>query len=892
MLIQRTFQLLLIFLCLSTFLIAQERITEHITQGSSNSDTYIHKFEDIVYLIRITQCDEIKVSVVNNPLEIQELHSIQIKDAFGSQTQNHLFNEEYFCFATKQGIIAYNFLENIYSVTPYPEDWKFSSMQKMSKHTFFLALKNVEKRNFIRAIYDLNSGVILLQDDNYTAKVFSDYIIEFIVNSDGTTSYFGVSYPSFERDTLLRSVTSRREFVEDEAGLLYFLNEDGNLKSWDRLTKEENIYNSIQLGLDRAYDLALSDERILIGHHLTDNYEFEVFSTLNQSQLATKSIEIIHGFRISSVEIQGELVIAHTRSGGHFYSIVADSLIHLSSYGIDWDEKTYRLSPGRTLLQIDQGNHFRIIDHRDLTQKAFTGSIPQNMAVGSTLIEMDNEYLLLRRHDRGWIHNELIQIDTANMTVELNMAFNETNAGFHYDAELRFLQGDFLVTEEEVYRLRNLTEEELQLPPFEAVYNDDHFLFLQEDESALWLYDSTGLEKVICFEDHTELAGGRYSVDDFSVQGNYLFIAKGLDLFSYELSSGSLAIISDIRGTDFHEHGDWSYFITENSLYRVDQFLSLQRIESSVTSLRDFFSYDEELFFLQENSIYEIKEDGTVEERYSSLFRLSGNKFYSPDSSLFLLNGFNSKIYFDGFKFKEFSGGNLEYVADDFFSFGDSLYLVSDDVMIPSPLPVSEEYIIGAFTVYGLYFLVTKEGHSPYDVLRIYNSDIMYSQAELVWESLESSFVSGLLKIAKFEDNSLFIVGGQVFSIDEAGDIKHHSQLLSFGQSLIMEANTAYFMAYDKMFGHQVYKWSPEDPSSTELLISETESLKIYPNPVSDYVHLHSDKMQEWKLCDLNSRVVKSGTDSIIEVADFPSGTYIINMLIDGQWQAQTLVKF
>lgn len=74
----------------------------------------------------------------------------------------------------------------------------------------------------------------------------------------------------------------------------------------------------------------------------------------------------------------------------------------------------------------------------------------------------------------------------------------------------------------------------------------------------------------------------------------------------------------------------------------------------------------------------------------------------------------------------------------------------------------------------------------------------------------------------------------------------------------------------------------------------KTESIKIYPNPASSQINISTAKATEYKILDISGKLVQEGyvtDDNSIYLSDFQSGIYTIQLLIDGKYESQKIIK-
>lgn len=79
--------------------------------------------------------------------------------------------------------------------------------------------------------------------------------------------------------------------------------------------------------------------------------------------------------------------------------------------------------------------------------------------------------------------------------------------------------------------------------------------------------------------------------------------------------------------------------------------------------------------------------------------------------------------------------------------------------------------------------------------------------------------------------------------------------------------------------------------NTEEFVIEEGESILVYPNPVHDFLNIHSQKDLEYSLFDINGKLIRSEKtkNNRIEFSQLPKGVYIL--ILDNQFSKKIIKK-
>src|SRR6218665_275983 len=69
-------------------------------------------------------------------------------------------------------------------------------------------------------------------------------------------------------------------------------------------------------------------------------------------------------------------------------------------------------------------------------------------------------------------------------------------------------------------------------------------------------------------------------------------------------------------------------------------------------------------------------------------------------------------------------------------------------------------------------------------------------------------------------------------------------------------------------------------------------SFSLAPNPAKDFIQINSTyKNLQYAISDLQGKLVKTGTESTVDISELKAGTYIITLELDGKTVSQQLIK-
>lgn len=893
---------LLIVLFLSPLLsFSQERITEHTGEGTNTAFHNI-EYNDILYLIRVTQCDEVEVYVVDGHGEYTRMHTITIPDAFGQGYNDVRFTNEYMCFASKDGLVAYNFVTNNFTLTALPDPWHYSLFWTVLDYRLQVALRLPDESDSKVAIYDIREReVTLLEDSRTFSSSRGQYFVE-IEYINGLYSYYMYDEELQQRYLLIES-SSKRTFIrwENDTTLVY-LNKEGVLETYNVVEKSFTNYSSIVTDVDKRYTIYVGKEYLIVGSRT----DARIYDLMTKEFIAEKYFDQRDHIGIYNYDCHDNAIVAYLTSGAYIWNLNTDEVEYFGSAQFD-DSTIYPVSENKSLIRIYENSQFfklGIVNHDDLSVDTIDISLHNVRIYNSTFFEKDGYYYLnlIRRYSEGI--NTMVEVDAINLEANV-IDFDETNSGFPYRSKLFKLNNAKVVfSQGSSYPQRLFDFDDKGEAPIDST--DIHWYALEngkvyyhnDEDRILHSYDGTR-EELIVQDEHPLISSRNIRFKHFSDYENVLLLSYD-KLYAYDKSNSTLSTLGDKEVTGLIRYGSWTYYTNENGLIRVDSLLDRRTISSLELDIEDYFVYQDELHVYHDTTLYKITESGFLEEVIKTNYRQWGShRVVSPNSNHLLFSTIGGTLHYDGESLDELDDTffNPSVLTDNIiYNHRDLMYLLNEKEVLPFP-DILKTGSLYYFQAYGVSYIAKSRGLGPHAEVDLYRVNADLTSIEFISSHRGSLGYRGAFNFIEFDNASLLFMSGFVYTFSKDSELKKIPDLINTVTEVIIEDEDVYFLAYDKHLGNQVYRWNQSFASGTTEQVITKQEVTLYPNPNSGILRIlnnSSKKVEHLELINSAGRVLyQQDDDRPVGLENYPSGMYYTKILFDDRsiWTGKVIVE-
>ena len=899
----KNYSLLTVLLLSPLFSFCQERITEHIGEGT-NTAFHNTEYEDILYLIRITQCDEIEVNVVEGLGEYTSIHSVTIPDAFGQGNYDVVFTNEYMCFPSKEGLVAYNFIENTFTTTPLPDPWSYSLFWTVIDYKLQVSVKLPDQSEFKVGIFDIKQkDFTFLDDSRYFLSSRGKHIVE-LEFTNGSYSYYLYDDISGLRDTILKNI-SRRIAIEweDDTNLVY-LNADGVLENFNVEEESFTQHSSITTDITKSYRLYVREEYLIVGYR----GDAKVYDLKTKELIAEKSFEQIDNhFNVVSYDMHGEVVIAFLDTGIYMWNIETDQVEYFQSAHFD-KYKIHSLSENKSLIRINgQTDLFTlgIVDHDDLSVEHIDIELYDIIIYQSTLFEKDGySFLNLNYRYDGGI-NTMIEIDILNRSATVTN-FDETVSGFPYRSNLIKLNNAKVVYTygfdypQRLFDLDNQGKEPVDSTDiFWQIVQDGKIYYYSREDRVLLSYD--GIREELLVQDNYPITSSPYLyLRSFSDYENVLLLDEK-KLYAFDKSNNTHTIIEDNTiENDLIKYDTWTYYTTDDGLFRVDSLLAPNLVSQLEINMENYFVFEDELHVTHGSTLFKITDAGQLEVVADTGFNFrDGHLVVSPNSNHLLLSTSAGTVHYNGDNFNELVDtfyNTYKLNENIIYNQRDLMYLLDEQEILPFP-DVLRDGRLNYFKAYGDEFIVKATGFSPYNEATLYRVNEDLTSIEFLSSHRGSANASGEFNFIEFENTSLLLMSGMVYTFSKDAELNRIPGLINTNSQVIKEDEDVYFLGYNKNLGNQVYRWNQDFGSATAEIVSEKQQITIFPNPnIGAFNILNNSnlKILNIDIIDIAGNVLpQRATENEIILQNYSPGLYFVNIVFDdmSMWTGKVVIE-
>ena len=899
----------LLVLLFPIFSFCQERVTEYIGEGT-NTAFYNTEHDENLYLIRVTQCDEIEVLEVESKDSYRELHSITIPDVFGAGYHNVRFLNEFMCFPSHEGLVAYNFIDNSFTVTPIPDPWRYSLFRRdNNNYKIYVTLKLSDQSEFSQGIYDVAKGQFELLDESYLSNPFRNNYFIRKENTNNLYTYYLYDYIKESSDTIVKDVRNFWDIQWENDNSLIYINEEGILETYNIQEQLYTQYNSVKTDIERNFNFYAGKDYLI----LYSNDTTEVYDSESKELVGRKYFEIDNLEYLSQFEIHGNTIIAYlkdhltaisqTAIRTYFWNLETDKVVHFdASTSID---KAYYIPDDKSLLKMRPSSAGKyalgIVNHNDLSLDTLEGAFYNIYTLESVLYQKDGNFFLNYRHRHNDGINTLIEIDTVQR-VARSFEFDKTTNGFPAGTFLRQLSNaNVLFTSGSSYpqKLFNLSNQLVTLVDSTDISSytlqNDKFYYYSEDNMTLNSYDGTKEE--IYIQDYYR---------NFSDYKNVILFQDWRKLYALDKSNNTSTLVEDSSLlSDIIKIGKWTYYTIEDGLYRIDSLLEPELISPLTIDIEDkSFIYQDKLHFTHDSTLYKVTSEGQLEVILENGYRFRSNHTaVGPNSSHLLLNTLDGLVHYNGVNFNELGVdfNNAQVINQNVIAnYSDLLYFLDEQIITSKPEELKGRSFVKLFyfKAYDVEYIVKTFNLSPYNEVSLYKVNSDLSSIELISLEKESIGHGGGTNFIEFENQSLLFMSGLVYTFSRDAELKRIEGLIA-GSSFIVEDEDVYFMAYDKYYGNQVYHWNPDFGSGTAERISLKENqVNFYPNPNGGSFQLsnYTDKtITKIEVINTSGQLVphELRSNNRIDIYNNLPGLYFVNLTFedDSVWTGKIVIE-
>ena len=896
---------------------SQERVSDYMS-GASSERAIFKSVGDLNYMLVVTVLDTLHVYQIEN--EESTLLRSKYYTGIGNELNfNH--TDSYFLYETIDGSSAYNFTDDSEIFIPYEDGYTrgywsvIYGDQAILSHTsqsldtsqkYWIDLATGAKTEFPSTTisFGINKDVILNQNriDNSLSEIviydkeIANYsvmdTIDGFANNDGLLED---EYYYFKGDDLKRYDFSTNTIITQ------YQIED-SYRSKTIITDEEVDYVVIRLTLQDFKCKLIYIDKITL--NVTD-YLFEV----NISEIVTP--------------IVNRNIILYDNSMMYVYNIDSGDMDEFNSYV--YNSRNVLILEDRYIVNTS----FYGFQIYDLLTRELTAY--EDAPVGSSQYYADalkvGDTYQVNLHFVQENANRIFELDLANNTIVNSDLVPSTDVGLSLYSE--FVEVGSLmyyISKENIFVIDDNTFKQLNSQPILSASNkgyrifDDRLYWLEviDGSTTLFYYDGVESKKHAKIPPNNDPPPFNYIVvRDYVVSDDLTYFAAigftETSILKYDFTTDMLTTIGqmdDDFSSRFAVHNGYIYYVNNETLSVISPSGEVTESNFMVasSSFTSFYVFKDKLLYTGDDGVYQLTGDNSeliipIDDFYFGDIQTTG------DFLLIKKDGVINEFY-DGTNFYPFEQlDDLTYrnqlneqyfVMSKSIATNTSLYSLFDTrelEYIDLPETLALQRPIALYSVEGLDMLITSQGAFTDAQFSIYDVTDGFTDLEELF-TFNSYNRSTLTAFTSDENGGLILLGEHLveFTKDKEFSLVENVAADSNFRKLIEVGGYSYFVAFDRLFGRQIFRYRVSDGLVQEEEEDALAQILLYPNPSVEQLIVQTDLTDNYTIEVLKStgEMIYTSDDKSrsISTVDYDKGLYFVRILQDNKvYSAASFVK-
>jgi len=907
------FILVFYFLCGS----AQERLTEY-ESGGTNFTNHLRTVDGKHYLLQADITDMMHVYELVSPSEKVYLHSHFVPNIH--RFQNSIFEAGSLYYDKKNVLYKYDFVTDILTDLQLPDGYIFGRVYDVQNSQVLVrAFGNGANALLLihpeHGVFDIGLGGIVRAYENHLLRVVynsANYGYDYIVHD----------YLENSSDTIAKNLLSNSQAIV-EGNFIYFVDQDGQVKTFNMVTKQSHVLMNVFFPLPEVEDVSLhvkEDKLYLWATKLgqtsfsENETHFKIYD-FNSNDLIDSFMVRIYG-TVEEINIFNNILVAESSSDIlQFINLDTDELYSSRTRSAFYDtliEDKYVLNARQrsfgdpVVLELIDINSFEVIP------LGYETDIDPVLSSGLATFE-DAAVVLLNDFDQQRQH--LFNIDLFDYSAEQNATLDNSELGIVEGSKLVPFNGGLIVLSYDLLYYKDgevNAIDEREKVSFQHAINDDIIYFGSQSQNEILGFDGEEFRQIANISGH---------LNGIAVKDDLLYYYNSdLEIIKVNLVSGETEIVSILSSSSsftpevgvFELIDGVLYFQELDLLYRYDEqggkklvvedFFPVYRAEEVLPLING------ELLVTTREGLMKQTDVGTIELVYSMGDDFSIDKYIKSKSGDHLV--FSSRegevFYFDGndvieldLPFEDARSivpmyEDIYYISDGYSQSSIQLLFqasqkkierLPDDLWILDVLFEKDD---------ALKLVVREEVGSFNHKFSIYS--MTKDLEDLSFESDLPAFNRDILvyDVAIIDDLGLLKAGRQLYTINQSSESYKLDLRVGVFSELHEINGNIYFLGIDPILGGQIYRYNPAISSITESDIEQTVLSVVYPNPVTDmlYVDIPYSDDKEYCIYSLNGKQLScSSFMESIDVSPLSTGIYFIEIYTKDRMWSEKFIK-
>lgn len=901
---------LVILLFLSTFLIAQEQIT-NIT-GIGSEVRYILKEHDgEKYIMATFPFDSLRVyRLVNGSANF--LHSRHFEGIYSFHTYNTV--NQYLLLNDKNGSIAYNFKDNIIQNIPYDPGFESTSWNTNLVYNNEILLtqstKSYTQRKYLR--YNLATNeIIVLSPDYYYIKIDSNNLYAQIKVNDST-----IQYLTLEKETL--SVLDSTNipigysyFFDDNKYLVYFSKK--LVKRYNFKTKTHELIYSISAN-NRGLNVTQTDDEYVLEIYLDLGKHNMI--RIKKETLTSTQFEVIHGYQQTLPDLYYDKYV----SLGLDINITDINTGQRVNLQTDSKKGTSTILENRYIIHYNNEKHL-ILDLSTM-QTSVLSILPSKIIANKVEVLKDNNVYIFNYDHSSSFNKKLYEISLDSLLSIYSTKIPGTNQGLPKGSKLTKVGADIiLANKEDLFLVKGSTATRLNNHP---LFRIRHLEYKVENNKLFWAEYFNNEFNIYTLQNETatKIATipnsigpppfGLINLYEYTVTPDIIYFASlGLEgkLFKYNRQTKTFAEHSEVDYSEFYGiyHSGNFYYTTDDNIVIIKSNGTVKKIKVNLqlNVINPFIVFKDRIFYQNREEFSEIVNDNLL------LIKKDQNgltNFVSIYNDYLILHSHPDDFIYDGttiyslpFDYSQYFG---PFVLNDFVvkytSTGTntseaSLYNFTNSTTFVLPAEVAKLNNISIFNNRGKYVLIGSEGFTPFNKLSLFETDQNLTffnkiiEFDVTSRGILSSFTPYINEGFLYTGNTMYLMDTMLnfFPIDNY--IGENESSTVFQQDGYFYFVAIYPNQGRQLFRTQLFSFRTTTNDKNDIY----QSVKCYPNPSSQELFFSGEPWDRVEITNSTGQArleLPTLQGNRIDISQLPSGIHII--ILTSKTGAKGITKF
>ncbi len=870
---------------------SQTQISDFKGEGTSHIN-YLRVVDGEPYLININQSNLISVYQIVSKDSKVLLHQQKAEFSFFERDIEFTDQALHYCF--RDTIYSYDFKENDMIKTAFPEYQRQSYISYQYGSTFLVNASSESPTVHTYAVYTPGNALKFL--DESVQSISGNFLFDPIVDGGTNRDYKAINLNTDESTIFIEDFLFY-QYPEASGDLIYYLNNNHDLMSYDVISGSHEVIVNIEMGLSSFNRVILQDGLIHVLSTGLNNFKATSFSLEQNMIINQQYFETTDVVRFYDIQIEGSIIFAQN-----------DEELFLINFQNDTSIKRSRANTIRNLdiidhkfvlnIYYDANNDYKseIIYLDDFDIKSISGNQKMGAYIDAAGFEINEDYVVvLARHYNA--AKSIFNVHLDSHTFESLDVLDDGNNGFHEFSLLKDMGDTKLLIADNYYSI--VDEELIQINQFPLddvtgisnfLVGQEEFYFIESETGDLMSYD--GVDLTVVYDSLTEIIYPR--VYSYLPTRDEIYMPEaGVDLIRINrLTQNIDTLESDFDYQNFLSFNNRIYFRDYEQIYSIEATQQIQIFDSNEFIYFDLFVVDDYLFYYLDEGLYRVND---LHEKllFKALdpFSLSqGEMIISPDEKQFMINKEDSNflLYHHGEMITvpgNFDQYHVHFYKDEFIIYlndeGESvLYKMSDDTFEMIDDQVDGD-IIDLYGYDDNAVLVTSERFQNVITVREYSLNEDYEISALL---RVSDFNFKYFGNANFEYGPIASIDQEVYVLKN-NEYDDSAELANFNYSEygISSEEGVYILLNDKTQGRQLFFQSYGQINGIDEHFVENE-FNVFPNPSIDKIVLPTNfkekDMQSYSIFSSDGRRVLHGLlKKEIDVQALPSGNYFLSIL-------------